>query len=192
MILQIIFGVFLHVLPVYGRFDGPPPSGVSFFGFHVQTGIYTLDSLLSGNLHDFINALSHLILPSLALGIVISGVFVRITRANLLETIRADFVTAARARGLRERTILVSYALKNAMLPVVTVIGLQFAILLSGAVLTETEFSIQGLGLYLVDRVNFRDYTAVQGTVVFLAVIITTVSLVIDILYAYLDPRVRL
>lgn len=192
MILQIIFGVILHLLPVYGRFDGAPPTGITVGSFHIQTGLYTIDSLLEGNIGNFLNAASHIILPSIALGIVISGVFVRITRANMLETIRSDFVTAARARGLKERTILLGYALRNAILPVVTVIGLQFAILLSGAVLTETEFSIQGLGLYLVDRVNFRDYTAVQGTVVFLAIIITTVSLIVDIAYAYLDPRVRL
>lgn len=192
MILQIIFGVWLHLLPVYGRFDGQPPEGTNIFGYHIQTGMYTIDSILERNLSDFINAISHLILPSIALGIVISGVFLRITRANMLETIRADFVVAARARGLKERTILFSYALRNALLPVITVVGLQFAILLSGAVLTETEFSIQGLGLYLVDRVNFRDYTAVQGTVVFLALIIITVSLIVDVVYAYLDPRVRL
>ncbi len=192
MVLQIVFGVFLHVLPVYGRYDGTPPSGITVAGIHIQTGLYTLDSLLSGNFQAFLNSASHIVLPSIALGVVISGVFVRITRANMLETIRADFVIAARARGLKERTVLLGYALKNAILPVVTVIGLQFAILVSGAVLTETEFSIQGLGLYLVDRVYFRDYTAVQGTVVFLAIIITTVSLLIDIMYAYLDPRVRL
>ena len=88
--------------------------------------------------------------------------------------------------------MIYSYALRNALLPVVTIIGLQFAILLSGAILTETEFSIQGLGLYLVDRINFRDYTAVQGTIVFLAIVISMVSLVVDVVYAYLDPRVRL
>jgi len=192
MIFQIIFGVWLHALPVYGRFDGAPPPGLQVGAFHLQTGIYTLDSLLTGSPPDLVNALAHLALPATALGLVISGVFVRITRANMLETMRSDFVIAARARGLRERTVIYGYALRNALLPVVTIMGLQFAILLSGAVLTETEFSLQGLGLYLVDRVNFRDYTAVQGSVVFLAVIISTVSLIVDIIYAYLDPRVRL
>ena len=151
-----------------------------------------MDSLLSGNVHEFIDAVRHLILPSLALGLVISGVFVRMTRTNMMETMRSDFVTAARARGLKDRTVIYSYALRNALLPIVTIMGLQFALLISGAVLTETEFSLLGLGTYLVDRINFRDYTAVQGTVVFLALLISSVSLVVDILYAYLDPRVRL
>ena len=193
MILQLIFGVGLHILPVSGRLDpGVIPTSPSIAGFQFQTGILTLDSLLSGNIPEFVDAVRHLILPAAALGLVISGTFIRMTRTNMMETMRADFVTAARARGLKERTVTYSYALRNAILPIVTIMGLQFAILLSGAILTETEFNILGLGTYLVDRINFRDYTAVQGTVVFLALLITTVSLVVDILYAYLDPRVRL
>jgi peptide/nickel transport system permease protein len=159
---------------------------------HIQTGLYTLDSLLAGNLPQFADAAGHLILPCITLGLVISGVFIRITRANLLETLRADYVVAAKARGLKGRTVVYGYALRNALLPVVTVMGLQFALLLSGAILTETEFNIDGLGRYLVDRVNYLDYTAIQGTVVFLAIMISTVALLVDILYAYLDPRVRL
>jgi peptide/nickel transport system permease protein len=110
----------------------------------------------------------------------------------MIETFKMEFVTAARARGLRENTVVYGYALRNALLPIVTIMGLQFALLLSGAVLTETEFNILGLGTYLVDRINFRDYTAVQGTVVFLALMISVVSLVVDVLYAYFDPRIRL
>lgn len=193
MILQLVFGIWIHLLPVSGRLAaGIQPTGLMIGGVQYQTGIYTLDSLLSGNINEFVDAAKHLILPATALGLVISGVFVRMTRANMMETMRSDFVTAARARGLKEKTVVYSYALRNAMLPIVTIIGLQFAILLSGAILTETEFSILGLGTYLVDRINFRDYTAVQGTVVFLALLISSVSLIVDILYAYLDPRVRL
>ncbi len=194
MILQLVFGIWMHLLPVSGRLDAgtQPPTGLAIGSFHLQTGMYTLDSLLAGNIVVFMDATRHLILPSIALGLVISGVFVRMTRANMMETMRADFVTAARARGLKERTVVYAYALRNALLPVITIMGLQFAILLSGAILTETEFSLLGLGTYLVDRINFRDYTAVQGTVVFLALLISSVSLVVDILYAYLDPRVRL
>jgi peptide/nickel transport system permease protein len=193
MILQLVFGIWIHLLPVTGRLSaGIQPTGLSIGGVQYQTGIYTLDSLLSGNVTEFIDAVKHLILPATALGLVISGVFVRMTRANMMETMRSEFVTAARARGLKEKTVVYGYALRNAMLPIVTIMGLQFAILLSGAILTETEFSILGLGTYLVDRINFRDYTAVQGTVVFLALLITSVSLIVDILYAYLDPRVRL
>ena len=193
MIFQLIFGIWVHLLPVSGRLDsGVIPTGLTIGGFSFQTGLYTVDSLLSGNIFEFIDAVRHLILPSLALGLVISGVFVRMTRANMMETMRADFVTAARARGLKDSTVVYSYALRNALLPIVTIMGLQFALLVSGAVLTETEFSLLGLGTYLVDRINFRDYTAVQGTVVFLALLISSVSLIVDILYAYLDPRVRL
>jgi len=193
MILQLIFGVFWHLLPVSGRLStGVVPTGLSIGSLHYQTGLYTIDSLLSGNIPEFIDAVEHLILPCIALGLVISGVFVRMTRANMLETMRADFVTAARARGLKEKTVVYSYALRNALLPIVTIMGLQFALLLSGAILTETEFNLLGVGTYLVDRINFRDYTAVQGTVVFLAILISLVSLIVDITYAYLDPRVRL
>jgi peptide/nickel transport system permease protein len=193
MILQLIFGIWLRWLPVGGRLDpGVIPTNLSVGGVQLATGLYTVDSLLSGNLVEFVDAVRHLILPSTALGLVISGVFVRMTRTNMLETMRADFVTAARARGLKERTVVYSYALRNALLPIVTIMGLQFALLLSGAILTETEFNILGVGTYLVDRINFRDYTAVQGTVVFLAILISTVSLIVDVLYAYLDPRVRL
>jgi peptide/nickel transport system permease protein len=193
MILQLVFGIWFHWLPVTGRLDTDIiPAGLSIAGFHIQTGLYTVDSLLSGNLSGFIDAGRHLILPAMALGLVISGVFVRMTRANMMETMRAEFVTAAHARGLKERTVVYSYALRNALLPIVTIMGLQFALLLSGAILTETEFSLLGLGSYLVDRINFRDYTAVQGTVVFLALLISSVSLIVDIMYAYLDPRVRL
>jgi len=193
MILQLVFGIWIHALPVSGRLDpGVIPTNLMIYGHPIQTGILTIDSLLSANLPEFIDAVRHLILPATALGLVISGIFVRMTRANMMETMRADFVTAARARGLKERTVVYSYALRNALLPIVTIMGLQFALLLSGAILTETEFSILGLGSYLVDRINFRDYTAVQGTVVFLAILISSVSLIVDILYAYLDPRVRL
>lgn len=193
MLLQLIFGVWFHILPVTGRLDpGVLPTSLKIGGFQFETGLYTVDSLLSGNIREFVDAVQHLILPCTALGLVISGVFVRMTRANMMETMRADFVTAARARGLKETTVVYAYALRNALLPIVTIMGLQFALLLSGAILTETEFSLLGLGTYLVDRVNFRDYTAVQGTVVFLALLISSISLIVDILYAYLDPRVRL
>ncbi len=193
MIFQLVFGIWLHLLPVSGRLDpGVTPTSFSLGTFHFETGILTLDSLLSGNLTEFIDAVKHLIMPATALGLVISGFFVRMTRTNMMETLRSDFVTAARARGLKEKTVVYSYALRNALLPIVTIMGLQFARLLAGAILTETEFNLLGIGSYLVDRINFLDYTAVQGAIVFLALLISSVSLIVDILYAYLDPRVRL
>jgi peptide/nickel transport system permease protein len=110
----------------------------------------------------------------------------------MFETMRMDFVAAAKARGLKETTVTYRYALRNAFLPVLTMMGLQFALLLGGAVLTETTFSWPGLGRYLVDRINFRDYTAIQGAVVVFGIFVAIVSLIVDLLYAYLDPRIRL
>jgi peptide/nickel transport system permease protein len=194
MLLQLVFGVGLHWLPVGGRFDLSisPPAGLSIGGANFATGLYTVDSLLEGNIYKFVVAFKYLFLPSLALGLVLCGVFIRLTRSSMFETLRLDFVTAAKARGLKDRTVTFSYALRNAFLPVLTMMGLQFATLLGGAVLTETTFSWPGLGSYLVARINFRDYTAIQGTVVVFGILVSIVSLVIDILYAYLDPRIRL
>jgi len=160
--------------------------------FRVSTGLYTVDSLLEANLSKFFESLKALILPSLTLGIILSGMFVRLTRTNMLETLRLDFVTAARARGLKETTVTYGYALRNAFLPVLTMMGLQFAMLLGGAILTETTFSWPGLGRYIVDRISYRDYTAIQGAIVMFGLFVTLVSLVVDILYAYFDPRIRL
>jgi peptide/nickel transport system permease protein len=194
MILQLIFGVGLHWLPVGGRFDPTlnPPSGLTIGSFHFSTGLYTIDSLLEGNVYKFVLALKYLLLPSLTLGLVLCGVFIRLTRSNMFETMRLDFVTAAKARGLRENTVTYGYAFRNAFLPVLTMMGLQFALLLGGAVLTETTFSWPGLGRYLIDRINFRDYTAIQGVVVVFGIFVSIVSLAVDLLYAYLDPRIRL
>jgi len=193
MILQLVCGVWLHWLPVAGRMpQGVIPAGLNWGSIHIQTGLYTVDSLLAGNIVEFFEACEYLLLPCLTLGLVISGVFVRMTRSNMLETMKMEFVTAARARGLKDDTVVYGYAMRNALLPIVTIMGLQFALLLGGAILTETEFNILGLGSYLVDRINFRDYTAVQGTVVFLAILISLVSLMVDVIYAYLDPRIRL
>ncbi|MEM3627230.1 MAG: ABC transporter permease [Candidatus Bathyarchaeia archaeon] len=186
IMLQLIFGVYLRWLPTGLRINPivTPPTTV--------TGLYTIDSLLEGDLTKFFESVKALVLPSLTLGIVLSGMFVRLTRTNMLETLRLDFVTAARARGLKEGTITYGYALRNAFLPVLTMMGLQFAMLLGGAILTETTFSWPGLGRYIVDRINFRDYTAIQGAIVMFGLFVTLVSLVVDILYAYFDPRIRL
>ncbi|MHA1740543.1 MAG: ABC transporter permease [Candidatus Thorarchaeota archaeon] len=185
MILQLIFGTYLHWLPTGSQIDPrlQPPR---------VTGMVTIDSLLAGNFYAFVDAVRHLILPAVTLGTVLCGIFIRLTRTNMLETLRMDFVVAAEARGLSDQTITYRYALKNAFLPILTMIGLQFAALLAGAVLTETTFSWNGLGTYLVDRISRRDYTAIQGTVVFFGLLVMLVTLVVDILYAYLDPRIRL
>jgi peptide/nickel transport system permease protein len=183
MLLQLIFAVQLGWFPVSGRFTQIPPQGI--------TGLYTLDSLLSGNLGNFFTALHHLALPSLTLGVLLSGIFERIVRVNLKQTLRADYVEAARARGIKERNILVSHALKNALIPVITVLGLTFASLLGGAVLTEVTFSWPGLANKLYEAISLRDYPTVQGVLVFFGAIVVFASILIDILNAYVDPRIR-
>jgi peptide/nickel transport system permease protein len=191
LILIAIFAIGLHVLPSGERISALTPTGATILGMHIQTGLYTVDSLLALNFGEFVDAVRHLILPSLALGLYISAVFLRITRSNMLETLGQEYVTAARARGLRERTVLYGYGLRNGLLPVLTIMGLEFAGLLGGAILTETTFAWNGLGTYIVTAITDRDYIAIQGATIFFGIIVAIVSLVVDILYAYLDPRIR-
>jgi peptide/nickel transport system permease protein len=191
LILQLIFGVWLQWLPPNGRWTAEPaPCAASPCAF--STGLYTLDSLIEGNLSHFVNAIRHLILPSLTLGLVLSGFFAKTVRANMLRTIDADYAEAALARGVSRGNIVFRHAFKNALVPVVTVLGLQFAILFAGAILTEKTFSIQGLGILLLNSVVSKDMTMIQGVVVFYAAIIVVVSLVIDVIGALIDPRIRL
>ena len=136
------------------------------------------------------SALRHITLPALTLGLVISGVFTRVTRTSVEEVMRQDFVVAARARGIPEHKILL-HVLKNSFVPILTMMGLQLALLMTGAVLTETTFSWPGMGTFLLERIQYRDYTTVQGTVVFFAIIVSLVNLIVDICYAYIDPRIR-
>jgi len=191
-VLIMIFAIYLHLFPAGDRiYPGMDPTGLNLGGVHWSTGLYTIDSILEGSPSKFTMSLRYLFLPSLTLGTVLCGIFIRLTRGNMLETLQLDFITAARARGLKERTVVYGYALRNAFLPILTMMGLQFAALLAGAVLTETTFSWPGLGRYLVDRISFRDYTAIQGVVVFFGILVAMVSLAVDIIYAYLDPRIR-
>jgi peptide/nickel transport system permease protein len=185
LILQLVFGVWLRWLPPHARWTGAD--------FPVRvTGLYTLDSLLEGNFSHFIKALAHLVLPSLTLGLVLSGFFTKTVRANMIRTITADYTDAARARGIPRRLIVYRHAFKNALVPVVTLLGLQFAILFAGAVLTEVTFSIEGIGRLLLNSITSKDMTMIQGVVVVYAVIIVVVSLVVDVLGAFIDPRIRL
>jgi peptide/nickel transport system permease protein len=185
MLLQLIFSVQLGWFPLGTRFplNSPTPNQI--------TGLYTIDSILSGNLGMFGNALYYLVLPSVTLGVLLSGIFERIVRVNLRQTLQADYVEAARARGITEGRILVAHALKNAMIPVITVLGLTFASLLGGAVLTEVTFSWPGLGNRLYEAISLRDYPTVQGILVFFGVIVTIASILIDLVNAYIDPRIR-
>jgi len=180
-----IFAVWLGWLPVSGRFSprlSAPPT---------VTGLYTIDSLLAGDLRAFIDAISHLILPSLTLGIVLSGFFVRITRVNVIHAMGSDYVEAARARGIPEQNVFFRHALKNALVPVITTMGLTFALLFSGAILTETVFSFEGMGRYVFQAIGYRDYPAIQGAVVYYGILMVIISLFIDILNAFVDPRIR-
>jgi peptide/nickel transport system permease protein len=185
MILQLVFSVWLRWFPLGTRYPLtlPTPQGA--------TGLYVVDSILQLNFSQFFIALYHLALPSLTLGVLISGVFERMVRVNLKQTLRADYVEAARARGIPEVRIVVAHALKNAMIPVITVLGLTFASLLGGAILTEVTFSWPGLANRLYEAISLRDYPVVQGIMVFFAAIVAIASILIDILNAYVDPRIR-
>ncbi len=143
------------------------------------------------NLSQFFTALYYLTLPCLTLGLLLSGIFERIVRVNLRKTLQSEYVEAARARGIPEKTILFSHALKNAMIPVITVMGLTFAALLGGAVLTEVTFSWPGLGNRLYEAISLRDYPTVQGIMVFFGLIFVFASIIIDIVNALMDPRIR-
>lgn len=133
----------------------------------------------------------HLVLPSITLGMASAALMARITRSSMLDVLKQDFITTARAKGLAERIVVYKHALKNALIPVVTVLGLQFGILLGGAVLTETVFAWPGVGRLLVDAILRRDYPVVQGTVMLLAFLFVIINLVVDVIYAYLDPRIH-
>jgi peptide/nickel transport system permease protein len=191
LILIAVFAISFHVFPSGSRIEGLVPTGGTVLGVHMQTGLYTVDSLLAGDLGRFVDAVGHLVLPCTALGLYISAVFLRITRSNMLEVLGQEYVTAAKARGLKERTVLYAYGLRNGLLPVLTIMGLEFAGLLGGAILTETTFAWNGLGTYIVSAITARDYMAIQGAVVFFGILVALVSLIVDILYAYLDPRIR-
>ncbi|HEY9660338.1 MAG TPA: ABC transporter permease [Allocoleopsis sp.] len=185
MLLQLLLAVQLQWFPIGTRFPISEQAPVG------PTGLYVLDSLLHGNFTQLLISLRYLTLPCLTLGILISGVFERMVRVNLKQTLKADYVEAARARGIPEPRIVVAHALKNALIPVITVLGLTFASLLGGAILTEVTFSWPGLANRLYQAISQRDYPVVQGIMVFLSVIVAIVSIAIDILNAYIDPRIR-
>lgn len=185
LMLIYLFSVLLGILPMMGRFT----MGVDY---HPVTGLVILDSLLTGHLSLFFNSLKHLVLPAFTLATIPMAIIARMTRSSMLDVMSKDYIRTARAKGLSPRRVIFQHALKNAFLPIVTVIGLNFGLLLGGAVLTETIFSWPGLGRYVVDSLLARDYPAVQGCILFFAVIMVLVNLVVDILYFYLDPRLRI
>jgi len=191
LMLQIIFGVWLNDI-TGGRFAFPIAGRISArISPEVITGLFVLDGIISGSWKQVTNSLFHLVLPAMTLGLVLSGIFVRLTRANMLDVLKQDYILSADARGIKRKKVVYRHALKNAFVPVLTMMGLQFAYLMAGAVLTETTFSWPGMGSYLVEAVNYRDFPAIQGTIIFIALLVASISLVVDIIYAFINPRVR-
>lgn len=184
LLAQLYFSVKLGWLPASGRAGG----------FHMPTditGFYVIDSIITLDWPALMTTLAHLALPAITLGLMMGGVFARLVRVNMLQTLRSDYVEAARARGIREHRVVFRHAFKNALIPVITILGLQFALMIGNATLTETVFSWPGLARALVDFIGKRDYAAVQGIVTFIALLVVFISLAIDIINAMIDPRVR-
>jgi peptide/nickel transport system permease protein len=183
-ILKYIFALKLRVLPATGRLSPkiklPHP-----------TNFYLLDSIAAGDWSTFVDVVKHLVLPGIALGTIPLAIIARITRASVLEVLNDDYVRTARAKGLSPQVVNRRHVLRNALLPIVTVIGLQIGLLLSGAVLTETVFSWGGMGQFIAGSVLDKDYPVIQGGVLMFAIIFVLVNLLVDMLYAVIDPRIR-
>lgn len=186
LMLQMIFGIWLDIFPISGR-TGPRVFASTF----ELTGFYVLDTILTKDFSALGDVLIHLVLPSVTLGLTLSGIFIRLTRANMLDVLKADYILAAEARGIRHRRVVYKHALLNAFVPILTMMGLQVALLMAGAVLTESTFSWPGMGRLLLERIYLRDYPTIQGVIVIFALIVALVSLIVDIIYALVDPRVR-
>ena len=185
LVLVVVFTVQVDWLPFPGRVGGD----VSFTSY---TGLYLLDTLITLNFPAFWDVLRHLILPAVALGTIPMAVITRMTRSSMLEVMNEDYVRTARAKGVVPWRVVFRHALRNAMLPTITVIGLQFGLLMGGAILTETIFGWPGVGQIAIESVNRRDYAMIQGVVLYGATFFVLVNLLVDVLYAVLDPRVRL
>lgn len=184
LLLILLFSVQLGWTPVSGRIAVE-------YDIPAVTGFMLIDTLRSGDLGAFKSALSHLVLPTIALGTIPLAVIARMTRSAMLEVLREDYVRAARAKGLPRWRVIVVHALRNALIPVVTIVGLQVGLLLSGAILTETIFSWPGVGNWLIHGVQSRDYPVVQGGILLIAAIVIAVNLVVDMLYGVVNPRIR-
>ncbi len=184
LLLIILFSVTLGWTPVSGRLD---------FIYFVQpvTGFMAIDTLLSDQEGSFLDALHHLVLPSIVLGTIPLAVIARMTRSAMLEVLSEDYVRTARAKGLSPFRVIGVHALRNALIPVVTVIGLQVGTLLAGAILTESIFSWPGIGKWLIDSIGRRDYPSVQGGILLVAIVIMLVNLAVDLMYGLINPRIR-
>jgi peptide/nickel transport system permease protein len=186
LMAQLFFGSYLGWLPTSDR-----ASPLVEATLETHTHIYTIDTLWNGDWDAFVDVVKHLILPAVTLGLVTAGVFIRLVRVNVIRTMKDDYIEAARARGIDERSVVYHHAFRNALVPVITVVGLTVALLLSGAVLTETTFNWPGIGKTLITYLQNRDYAAVQGIIVVFALVVVVASLIIDFVNAYIDPRIR-
>jgi peptide/nickel transport system permease protein len=185
IILILLFSVQLHWLPVQGRIT----LGT---GLESRTGYFVLDSILTGNMKALQSSLLHLVLPSVTLGAPVAAVIARVLRSSMLETLRSDYVTLARSKGVAEWWVVVKHALRNAMIPTVTVVGLQVGILLGGNMVIETVFGWPGLGRMVVKAIFDRDFPLIQGAVMIYAFTFVMANLIVDVMYTYLNPRIRL
>jgi len=189
LVFIMIFSVGLGWFPTGGRMN------VRLF-FEPITRLYLLDGLIilfrEGDPQYFLSALRHIVLPAIALATIPLAIIARTTRSSMLETLRQDYVKTARAAGLPERRVIFRYALKNALLPIVTVVGIQFGLLLAGAILTETIFAWPGIGRWLYNAIAARDYPAVQAGVIVVSTVFVLINLLVDVLYSVVNPRIRL
>ena len=186
LLAQLFFGSYLEWLPTSDR-----ASPITKATLETHTNIFTIDALIARDWDAFVDVVRHLILPAVTLGLVTAGIFIRLIRVNVIRTMKDDYIEAARARGVSERSVVYHHAFRNALVPVITIIGLTMALLLGGAVLTETTFNWPGLGHTLIVYLQNRDYAAVQGIIVVFALVVVAVSVIIDFVNAYLDPRIR-
>ncbi|MFC4223348.1 ABC transporter permease [Lysinibacter cavernae] len=189
LILKLIFGVWLKVLPVSGRASVGTELKMQLLDS--KTGIYIIDAFQVGTPAAIGDVLSHAVLPGVTLGLLTAGVFLRLVRTNVIGTLGREYVDSARSRGVNEFRLVRKHAYKPALIPIITVMGLQIAMLLGGAVLTETTFEWRGLGFQLAQYLGARDFVAVQGIVALLAVIVALTNFIVDIIAALIDPRVR-
>ena len=186
LLAQLLFGHILNWLPTSSESSVLVQANLT-----PHTNILIIDAMIDGQWGDIPDLLAHLVLPAATLGLVISGVVLRLVRVNVIQTMKGDYIEAARARGLKERSVVVRHAFRNALVPIVTVTGLQAALLLSGAVLTEETFNWPGIGSELIFYLEARDYIAVQGIITVFALAVVAISLLIDLVNAWIDPRVR-
>lgn len=189
LLLKLVFAVELGWLPVAGR--ASTNVELALQNVSPKTNILFIDAILYGDSGYLLDVVKHAILPAIALGLLTAGIFLRLVRINLIQTLHSDFVDAARARGLSDRVVTGRHAFRNAMIPIVTVMGMQIAMMLGGAVLTEITFEWKGLGYQLAQYLQARDFVAVQGIVAFLALVVAVMSFLVDVVVALIDPRVR-